>query len=147
MGVRAGFPKSAAVEENTNRETIVREHGLEQRQRVGGIVAEEARRLPHRFAGLDPRGEVHHRVELADADRQTVEPGAVADVADQEFGAGGHRVAMSVAEVVVYDDGVSGVEQLRGDHAADVTSAARDHHFHSASFSVTAEAPSAAVQI
>ena len=103
----------------------VPQHGFEQRQGAGGVVAEIALRDLHRLAGLDQGGEVHDRVDRVGGE-QRVQGGTIADIADDQFGAGGHGLAMATAQIVEDGDAMAGFDQLQRHGAADI-SGAPDH--------------------
>src|SRR5439155_4629910 len=86
------------------------------------VVAKILRRLAHRFADVEKRGEVHHR-EDAVMPQRVADRRAIGDVTRDERSVL-HRFAMTGDEVVEDDDRVAGAVQRLRRMAADVAGAA-----------------------
>ena len=105
---------------------LLRRHRLEHAERADDIVAVIARRIAHRFANVEKRGEVHDREDVVAAQRAP-HGRHIRDVAlDQLAILDG--LAVTGDEVVEDDDAMTGLMQRLGGMAADVAGAAGDEN-------------------
>ncbi len=98
------------------------EHGFEEREGGGGVVAEVELGLLHGLAGFDERGEVEDAIGAEFAE-EGLDAGTVGDVGFDERCASGEVGTLAVAEVIEDGDLVAGLHEDGSDGSADVAGA------------------------
>ena len=105
---------------------------IEQIERAADVRAPVDLRVRDGLADECERGEVQRAVERPERPEPGLQPGRVEQIGLDEGGAAGHRVAVSLGQVVEHDDLVADREKVRGDVAADVARASGDEQSHRA---------------
>ena len=127
IGVSTGLPKTAAVDENTSRETCSATIASSTDECPDDVVAVVAGRIAHRVADRQPRGEMHHGVHVV-VPEGAAQPLGVVDVALDEGVGEPRRFAVAGREVVVDHDALAGLAQRLDGVAADVARPAGDEN-------------------
>ena len=112
----------------------VGEHGFEQGERGGGVVAEELLGMEHGLAGLDERGKVKDAVEGSSlrfgGEENLLKSGPVCQFSLDEFHAGGQKIAPSMAQIVEDDGLMSIFGQQSGDCTTNIPRTAGHQYLH-----------------
>ena len=102
---------------------------FDQGARLGGVVEVIAERIADRFRHDDLGGEMGDRVDFVLVD-QPRRPVGVAEIADHQLGAVGHRPGEPGRQIVEDDDVLARVQEAERHMAADVAGAAGHQNAH-----------------